>query len=323
MQKRPFRNPESHAEELACRDTVKEFLESCGLIDVRDQREFKGKTLIQTVHAKDESGMSLIMSARLCWRKRFGTSDEGYAAFQLLFKVKNEDADASIKSKIDREKARGKTHILAVQRGDSQITAAVMIPIDEVLPLWKQQRDEYDKLIRDGFLGSRRSNPALNGASPTFYIQDDRATSAVSFLRAQKGVRILVPKDERSAQLDDTFDDISDFSGLGRDGAPRFQTIVSGVKRDRAVRNAVVARANGHCERCAAHREYKGFLDVHHILGIEKSDRVWNCVALCPNCHRDSHFSAERDDINNSLLKFSSRYAPVNSKTEPTRVSDI
>ncbi|MBU9434829.1 HNH endonuclease [Burkholderia multivorans] len=30
---------------------------------------------------------------------------------------------------------------------------------------------------------------------------------------------------------------------------------------------------------------------MHHILGVEKGDRIWNCVALCPNCHRDTHHS--------------------------------
>ncbi|WEK12100.1 MAG: HNH endonuclease [Candidatus Pseudomonas colombiensis] len=37
-------------------------------------------------------------------------------------------------------------------------------------------------------------------------------------------------------------------------------------------------------------------------MGVEVSDRVSNCVALCPNCHRDAHFSSDRERLNDSLL---------------------
>ena len=55
----------------------------------------------------------------------------------------------------------------------------------------------------------------------------------------------------------------------------------------------MLKRASLGCERasCADPRRYPGFLDVHHILGVEKSDRKWNCVALCLKCHRDAHFA--------------------------------
>lgn len=84
----------------------------------------------------------------------------------------------------------------------------------------------------------------------------------------------------------------------------------SEVKRDPRVRADVVKRADGKCERstCEAIARYKGFLDVHHILGVRNSDRVWNCVALCPSCHRDAHFAPERDVINDTLLDFASRF---------------
>ncbi|AIO34480.1 HNH endonuclease family protein [Burkholderia cenocepacia] len=49
-------------------------------------------------------------------------------------------------------------------------------------------------------------------------------------------------------------------------------------------------------------QHYPGFLDVHHILGVEKGDRVWNCVALCPNCHRDARHSPDADGLNSQLL---------------------
>ena len=114
---------------------------------------------------------------------------------------------------------------------------------------------------------------------------------------------------------DDTFNDLVglDLNLLGRDEAERILKTVSGVKRDPAVRRAVIKRCNRTCERpgCGAHRDYGGFLDVHHILGAETSDRPWTCVALCPNCHREAHAAPDRDTINLRLLEFARKFSPM------------
>lgn len=112
--------------------------------------------------------------------------------------------------------------------------------------------------------------------------------------------------------IDDTIDDLpgADYSRLGSDGADRFHTERSFVKRDPRVRRRVIERAKNRCERssCSEQRPYPGFLDVHHILGIDTSDRVWTCVALCPNCHREAHFSPSRDKINEELLVYALQF---------------
>jgi hypothetical protein len=112
---------------------------------------------------------------------------------------------------------------------------------------------------------------------------------------------------------DDSFDDL-DGSMAGSDGAKAFKKTVSGVKRDAKVRRLVIERCKRVCERtgCKAYRKYLGFIDVHHILGAAKSDRVWNCVALCPNCHREAHYAPERKNINRELLAFALRFKPAN-----------
>jgi hypothetical protein len=116
---------------------------------------------------------------------------------------------------------------------------------------------------------------------------------------------------------DDTINDLGglDWVLLGRDEAKRIRQMVSGVARDPAVRSAVIKRSNGICERpgCGAKRDFNGFLDVHHILGAEKSDRLWTCVALCPNCHRDAHFSPNSELLNSELLKFANNFNPTKS----------
>ena len=94
------------------------------------------------------------------------------------------------------------------------------------------------------------------------------------------------------------------------DGASRVTSTRSHVKRDPRVRIEVIKRAEDGCERasCGDERRYPGFLDCHHILGAETSDRYWNCVALCPNCHRVAHFASDRDQINAELLTFASQF---------------
>ena len=117
---------------------------------------------------------------------------------------------------------------------------------------------------------------------------------------------------DHASNVDDTFDDTNDldYSQLGSDGGIVSSCLRSYVKRDRHVRSAVIQRAQGICEyeRCGASRDFEGFLDVHHILGAAKSDRYWNCVALCPNCHREAHSSPNRDGFNASLLKYASEF---------------
>lgn len=60
----------------------------------------------------------------------------------------------------------------------------------------------------------------------------------------------------------------------------------------------VLLRANGCCERCSnpapftRRRDNTPYLEVHHIqqLAHGGDDTVANAIALCPNCHRESHF---------------------------------
>jgi predicted HNH restriction endonuclease len=112
--------------------------------------------------------------------------------------------------------------------------------------------------------------------------------------------------------VDDTFDDLPsmDYSLIGSDEAVVKAIMRSETKRDPRVRKAVIIRAGGSCERlgCGVKRDFIGFLDVHHILGVEKSDRYWNCVALCPNCHREAHAAPNRDEINAALLEYAMEY---------------
>jgi len=90
-------------------------------------------------------------------------------------------------------------------------------------------------------------------------------------------------------------------------GAQTPATVTSTITtyvRDPAVKAWVLQAANGHCEGCAAPAPFKGtdglpFLEVHHVMPLSShgSDTTANAVALCPNCHRRCHYSADRDEF--------------------------
>lgn len=62
-----------------------------------------------------------------------------------------------------------------------------------------------------------------------------------------------------------------------------------------------LARAAGRCEACRKPAPFvteagRPFLEVHHLLPLADGgpDTVENTLALCPNCHREAHFGADR-----------------------------
>ncbi len=86
--------------------------------------------------------------------------------------------------------------------------------------------------------------------------------------------------------------------------------------RDPAVRAWVRKLAAGVCEACnhPAPFEMDGqpFLEVHHVkhLSQEGSDTYTNAVAICPNCHRRCHHSADRHEFTASLYAKVERLIP-------------
>jgi 5-methylcytosine-specific restriction protein A len=320
MPERAFRTPESYEAEQITRKMVTPFLDARGFSVALDSFDPTKKSQSQIIHATDPTGRSVRIRVKLCWPSRKATPGKstGYAS-QLIGKITDGDSFASIKRYVEGARNERITHFAFVVREGAEITHAALIPVSELAPVWRGQRAAYDSLIREGRLGRRKSNPAENGSSPTLYVQDDEAQEAEDALWNHRGVqnlikmKIIIGENLNSKSgVDDTFDDLPslDFSLLGSDGAARVLTQRSSVKRDQRVRAEVLRRAGGACERaiCGATRSFVGFFEVHHILGAEVSDRVYNCVALCPNCHRESHFSPNRDAINKDLLEFAMRF---------------
>jgi 5-methylcytosine-specific restriction protein A len=220
-----------------------------------------------------------------------------------------------------RDIDRGVTHALIFQRVGNDVDQAALIPINALGPIWKRQATVSDKLIATGKMKRIKKNHARNGSSPTIWLKDERTEHAHlvadvlwNWYGVQDLVRLPVQGSGHTNEQDDSVDDLfsQGYEGLGTDDPQRRRTERSSVRRDPAVRLAVLERSGGKCEHqsCKSTRAYDGYLDVHHILGADISDRVWNCVALCPNCHRDAHRAPNRDDLNAELLEYAERYRP-------------
>lgn len=305
-QKRAFRTPESIQAERETREMLKPFLEDRGFTEVTDRR--KGHSQLLT--ATSPEGVKFSARVRLCWR--WEDQPEKYSAAQLRARLNNGDWDLTIAELVGREAPLGVTHALLVQRYKSDIRFAALIPVAAMTDIINEQKRVSANLIAAGKLGRQKKNHAVNGDSPTMWLMDNRSEAGhqVSDVLWQwDGVEDIAKRPVSTdliGVIDDTLSDVAglDLSLLGRDEALSYQAMISRVARDPSVRKAVIDRCNGRCERpgCGASRSYSGFLDVHHILGVDISDRVGNCVALCPNCHRDAHFSADRQKLNDSLL---------------------
>lgn len=314
--KRAFRSPESIEAERFTRACVQPFLTSRGFTVLADER--RGPE--QLVSAITPSGEKLRMRVRTCWKWALVPSAERKVSACQLTAGNNGGWEATFDRIAKAQDKAGTSHILFVQGDEVGIQLAALVPSPLLYPIWQRQREVCSAQINSGRMGRIKANFVENGDSPTIWLKDERAPGGkdvADVFWAWPGVQDLGTLTDGAAPEDDTFDDLPgvDYSMYGADGAPRIKTTRSQVKRDDRVRRKVLKRAGG-CERalCIDRRTYPGFLDVHHILGIEKSDREWTCVALCPNCHREAHFSPERDKLNEELLEYALRFAPTPPK---------
>jgi 5-methylcytosine-specific restriction protein A len=313
--KREFRTRESLEAEKRTRDLVPALLRQRGYTGVTDTRRQYGSAQSQVIDAVSPGGAPMKMHVRLCWRRDGRNQQEQkYSAVQLRANLIDDDWNLTLARIAGSEEANGNSHNLLVQADQSVIRWAALVPSKQIPAIFQRQFEVSRQLIDDGLTGSRRKkNHARNGNSPTLWLQDDSTpeTHAVAdVLWSWPGVIDVVALPPTGGLLtDDAYDDLS-VDMLGRDEGTRVARQTSGYPRDPKVRAAVLARARGMCERdiCGVYRPFPEFLDVHHILGIRESDRVRNCVALCPNCHREAHFAPDRDAINAALQAYAAKF---------------
>uniref|UniRef100_E6PXI8 HNH nuclease domain-containing protein n=1 Tax=mine drainage metagenome TaxID=410659 RepID=E6PXI8_9ZZZZ len=203
---RRFRNPESIESERVTRAMLSGFLSRRGYAVESDERIRNGQTIVAT----DPDGEQLALRVRICWRRDRRSQESSlartFSAAQLLANIGKDDWLVSLRKKIDRERSQGITHLLIVQNDDEHIVYAALVPLSDVLPIWIAQRDTSARLIAQGRLGRRKKNHAMNGVSPTLWLQDDRAPEVARELWNYPGVldiARLKPASEASVSLSD------------------------------------------------------------------------------------------------------------------------
>lgn len=312
--KRAWRRPESYEAEMLTRNLVKPFLESRGYLQVSDIRRKLGAGQSQIVEALDPRKMPIRFRVRSCWRWSNGREPGKVSAAQLTARYVG-SFEETLDNVIRKNEKVKVTHLLLVQSDGFEIVRAASIPVPELRRIWEKQREVSIEVINAGKMGRIRKNHAENGDSPTLWLMDNREAggkAVADALWSWPGVIDVGSLPVKLTKPDDTYDDLPEVDSAiyGSENPPKRSTTRSEVQRDPVVRRKVAARAVAGCERpsCSDNRTYSGFLDVHHILGVEKSDRVWTCVALCPNCHREAHYGPDADHLNLELLLYASRF---------------
>jgi hypothetical protein len=284
MGDRPFRSAESHKSEERTRKMLPGFLRDRGFSVERESREHQGQTIVVT----SPEGERLTMRIRLCWvRESNGRDSERkrtYSATQLLANIKNGDWIGSLQAKVHRETKRGITHLLFVQRDDADIKYAALVPLSDLVAVWTEQRDISQRLIDQGKLGRRKKNHAMNGTSPTLWLQDDKGGQEVAdALWKHNGVRnlaamqvfaVLAPEEANWA----TRSEILSYVPRPDDRRAVIQTQIRERRGQRSFRDSLRIRFENRCvvTGCqildvleAAHiRPYRGEDDNHVENGL-------------------------------------------------------
>jgi hypothetical protein len=88
-------------------------------------------------------------------------------------------------------------------------------------------------------------------------------------------------------------------------------------RRSKAIRLYVLRRAEGYCEACTVpapfdSKEGTPYLEAHHVdrVSDDGPDHPSMVIALCPNCHRRTEFSADAKAFNDSLRKKLAKLEP-------------
>ena len=284
MSERPFRKPESYEAETISHELIPRFLQDRGFVVEEIKAERKGKTIVATT----PNGKKLTMRVRLCWRREEGSRDSQrmrtFSAAQLLANIKNGDWVGSLAAKVERDSSRGITHFLFVQRDDKEIKYAALVPVTEIVPIWTNQRDISDRLLKEHKLGRRRQNHAMNGSSPTVYLQDDRGGQEVAEalwnhpgvinIADLQVVTKLYPEEAVSEKIENS----GSFQPGGEDQRETVQRQIKERRGQRSFRDALRKRFGDKCvvTDCevldvleAAHiKPYRGLADNHPDNGI-------------------------------------------------------
>jgi 5-methylcytosine-specific restriction protein A len=108
--------------------------------------------------------------------------------------------------------------------------------------------------------------------------------------------------------LSSAIDDLGSSAPPGNQAPDRALQKGYSYKRDPKVRAYVIKRAKGCCEYCGKQgfemSNGKHYVEAHHIIALSEQgpDTSQNFIALCPDHHREAHFGAEAEALEQQFL---------------------
>jgi 5-methylcytosine-specific restriction enzyme A len=161
----------------------------------------------------------------------------------------------------------------------------------------------------------------LDGAS--WHVQEYDPDSGVFLLvrAALPALSTHAPMHEPAQLPEPPPTEYADQFDVGTDNPEQQQATGVVYHRDPLVRTQVLERAEGLCEFCNAPgfltRSGAIYLETHHVVPLSESgaDRVWNVVALCPNDHREAHYSERAPGMREDLLEYLAAQYPVSTRS--------
>jgi hypothetical protein len=298
-----IRSTESHAREARAKALAHSLLIARGYgITAEDHRGNR-----HVISAIDPTGRQIALWFKLGWNP----ASHGTSAIQITM-LKVDDAGLTpaqwsdnsvleaVRAKCDRARQDEVTHLLlfSLEADNDTPLAAWVMPIQQV-PL-----AFADCLAIDAPL-------ARKGASPSLWLRG--STTRQSLLAEAVRARCiddLLGKSLVNRDLDSINDlEIGDDVSGDKESPTKVTRLMASFRRDRAVRERVIERANGHCEYCGRRdfTTYKGksYLEAHHILSLAANgpDKEHNVIALCASHHREAHFGAAWEAMAEQMLR--------------------
>ena len=96
----------------------------------------------------------------------------------------------------------------------------------------------------------------------------------------------------------------------GKQSPSKQTTRATTYDRDPTVGAWLLNESKGVCESCEKNAPFLKmdgdfYLEIHHLrrLADGGSDTISNAIAICPNCHRELHYGAEREVILSQLYR--------------------
>ena len=157
----------------------------------------------------------------------------------------------------------------------------------------------------------RRCLPALTWAVYPRSIttpSDEVAQQVRALIHERRTKGIVDLGDESLSEMN--LAELRELASTGVRGSRKVTATRQAYVRSEAIRRYALARSEGVCEHCNARAPFctaegQPYLEVHHItrLADEGPDEPENVIALCPNCHRQAHFSADAGEVGKKMAR--------------------